>query len=136
MTIRKCRFNRVARVSVRSHIAIQLLHLLATPLHRSMLKPEHLFQPRRLLSRWLSPPDRLSATATLAFGFELDVMPNDLMSNSVRRNGMFDITTAETLYRLLDDGEDALDVGAHVGLMSMVMALRARTVRSFEPHPD
>ena len=63
-------------------------------------------------------------------------MPNEMISNSVRRNGMFDITTAEVLYRLLDDGEDALDVGAHVGLMSTVMALRARRVRSLEPHPD
>lgn len=102
----------------------------------TLLKPEHLFQPRRFLSRFVGRPDRLSPTARTTFGLDLDVMPNEMISNSVRRNGMFDITTAEVLYRLLDEGEDALDVGAHVGLMSAVMALRARRVRSLEPHPD
>ena len=104
-----------------------------------MLKPEHLFQPRRFLSRFVRTPDPRSPTARLSFGFDLSVMPDDMMSNSIRRNGMFDIVTAEVLYRLLDEGEHGLDVGAHVGLMSVVMALRVGCggrVRSLEPHPQ
>lgn len=65
-------------------------------------------------------------------------MPDELISNSVRRKGIYDLVTAEVIYRLLDPGAHALDVGAHVGLMSAVMALRAGAqgqVRSFEPHP-
>lgn len=65
-------------------------------------------------------------------------MPDELISNSIRRKGIYDLVTAEVIYRLLDPGAHALDVGAHVGLMSAVMALRAGSqgqVRSFEPHP-
>jgi FkbM family methyltransferase len=65
-------------------------------------------------------------------------MPDELISNSIRRKGMYDIVTAEAIYRLLDAQAQAIDVGAHVGLMSVIMALRAGVegrVQSFEPHP-
>ncbi len=69
-------------------------------------------------------------------------MPDELISNSIRRKGIYDLVTAEAIYRLLDPDVHALDVGAHVGLMSMIMALRvgsggssAGSVQSFEPHP-
>ncbi len=68
----------------------------------------------------------------------LDVMPDELISNSIRRKGIYDLVTAEVIYRLLDPGAHALDVGAHVGLMSAVMALRVGAdgqVQCFEPHP-
>jgi FkbM family methyltransferase len=106
------------------------------------LKPEHLYQPGRLLRRLLHKGSRISPSALTAFGFDLDVMPDELISNSIRRKGIYDLVTAEVIYRLLDPGTYALDVGAHVGLMSMIMALRvgsagstAGSVRSFEPHP-
>jgi FkbM family methyltransferase len=104
-----------------------------------VLKPEHVFQPRRFLTRLVRPPEKHSPTAMSSFGLELSVMPDEMMSNSIRRKGMFDIVTAELLYRLLDEGEHALDVGAHVGLMSVIMALRvgpSGRVSSLEPHPD
>jgi FkbM family methyltransferase len=82
--------------------------------------------------------DRASPTAVTAFGFPLQVMADELISNSVRRKGMYDIVTAETVYRLLDPKAHALDAGAHVGLMSVIMALRVGAegrIHSFEPHP-
>src|SRR5205823_12758398 len=51
--------------------------------------------------------------------------------------GMYDIVTAEAVYRLLDPGAQAIDAGAHVGLMSVIMGLRVGRqgeVQSFEPH--
>ncbi len=82
--------------------------------------------------------DRASPSALTAFGFPLAVMPDELISNSIRRKGMYDIATAEAVYRLLDPKGQAIDAGAHVGLMSVIMALRVGvegTVHSFEPHP-
>jgi len=102
------------------------------------LKPEYVYQPGRLLRRLIHKTDRTSAGALTTFGFPLALMPDELISNSVRRKGMYDIVTAETIYRLLDPKEQAIDVGAHVGLMSMIMALRVGregSVHSFEPHP-
>jgi FkbM family methyltransferase len=103
------------------------------------LKPEYVYQPARFLHRLLHKPDRTSPTALTAFGFPLDLMPDELISNSIRRKGMYDIVTAEAVYRLLDVNEQAIDAGAHVGLMSVIMALRVwpkGMVQSFEPHPD
>jgi FkbM family methyltransferase len=65
-------------------------------------------------------------------------MPNELISNSIRRKGIYDLVTAEVIYRLLDQKAHAIDAGAHVGLMSVIMALRVGaggSVQSFEPHP-
>lgn len=65
-------------------------------------------------------------------------MPDELISNSIRRKGIYDLVTAEVIYRLLDPGAHAIDAGAHVGLMSVIMALRVGAdgqVHSFEPHP-
>jgi len=102
------------------------------------LKPEYVYQPARFLQRLLHKPDRSSPNALTAFGFPLDVMPDELISNSIRRKGMYDIITAEVVYRLLDVNAQAIDAGAHVGLMSVIMALRVwpkGIVQSFEPHP-
>ncbi len=102
------------------------------------MKPEYVYQPGRFLERLLRKPDRRSPTALTSFGFPLDVMPDELISNSIRRKGIYDIVTAETVYRLLDPNAQAIDAGAHVGLMSVIMALRAGvrgSVYSFEPHP-
>ena len=44
----------------------------------------------------------------------------------------------DLIYRLLDPGAEAIDAGAHVGLMSAIMALRvgpSGCVHSFEPNP-
>ena len=74
-----------------------------------------------------------------SFGFDFDLMPDDLISNSIRRKGIYDVVTAEVIYRLLDDAAQALDIGAHVGIMSVVMGLRVGRggeVRSLEPHPE
>ena len=102
------------------------------------MKPEYIYQPGRLLRRLIHKSDRTSPTALTAFGFPLDVMRDELISNSIRRKGMYDVVTAEAIYRLLDPKARAIDAGAHVGLMSVVMALRVGvggSVHSFEPHP-
>jgi FkbM family methyltransferase len=102
------------------------------------LKPEYVYQPGRLLRRLIHKTDRVSPSALTAFGFPLAVMPDELISNSIRRKGMYDVATAEAVYRLLDPKGQAIDAGAHVGLMSVIMALRVGVkgkVQSFEPHP-
>ncbi|HLG95840.1 MAG TPA: FkbM family methyltransferase [Bryobacteraceae bacterium] len=104
----------------------------------SSLKPEYIYQPGRLLGRLAGKNDRASKTALTGYGFPMDVMPDELISNSIRRKGMYDIVTAEAIYRLLDPKAHAIDAGAHVGLMSALMALRVGAegrVSSFEPHP-
>jgi FkbM family methyltransferase len=61
-----------------------------------------------------------------------------LIFNALWFKGIYDLTTSETIWRLLDEEEVALDVGAHIGYMTSLMAIRCGPggqVFSFEPHP-
>ena len=49
--------------------------------------------------------------------------------------GTYELTVSETMWRLTDGDDLALDVGANVGYYSALMAQRARRVVAFEPHP-
>ena len=65
-------------------------------------------------------------------------MPPELISNAIWHKGVYDLVLSETIWRLLDAGETALDVGAHVGYVTSLMAARVGArgeVISFEPHP-
>ena len=72
-----------------------------------------------------------------AWGSQLYCWP-DSLGRAVARTGVYDLVVAETLARLCDPGETAVDAGANVGLMSNVLAHaagpRGRVV-CFEPHP-
>lgn len=53
--------------------------------------------------------------------------------------GVYDLCVTEALWRLIDPGETAIDVGANIGYMTSVMAKRVQEtgkVFSYEPHPE
>lgn len=55
--------------------------------------------------------------------------------------GVIDLAVTETLWRLADPGELAVDVGANIGYMTAVLAARVGSipggcVRAFEAHPE
>ncbi len=52
---------------------------------------------------------------------------------------MYDLTVSEAIWRLLDPGAYAVDVGANIGHMTSVMAARVGVtgrVLAWRPHPD
>jgi FkbM family methyltransferase len=62
----------------------------------------------------------------------------DPIGRAVARTGVYDLVVAETLARLADPGETAVDAGANVGLMSNLLGHAVRSsgrVVAFEPHP-
>lgn len=103
-------------------------------------KPEYLFQPARLLARmkgFRSASEHLQ-TVSLPWGHALRIHAGDGMSNAIRTHGVYDLALTETIWRLLDPGERAIDAGANLGYMTSLMAARtgsAGWVDSFEPHP-
>lgn len=104
-------------------------------------KPEYLFQPHQIVKRLMrrsEEPDALIETM-LPWGIAIRSRPADLIGGSISRMGLYDLCVTETLWRLLDPGELAVDAGANIGYMTGVMARRigsAGTVMSFEPHPE
>lgn len=106
-----------------------------------LTKPEYLFQPmavfRRFRRRWDSAgaPYR---TVKLNWGLPLRVKTNDAVAAGILRTRLDDVTQSEVIWRLLSPGETAVDIGANIGYVSSLMAVRvgpAGRVMAFEPHP-
>lgn len=111
------------------------------PLSQRLNKPEYLFRPRQLLQRLLASrtgTPEAERTFRLPWGLPFTVDPQENIGRAVWHLGLYDLVVSETLWRLISPGEQVLDVGANIGHMSSVMAVRVgRTGRviAFEPHP-
>lgn len=102
-------------------------------------RPYYWLRPTQLIIRARSRPSSDGAPRLLrtAWGTHVYCWP-DPIGRAVARTGVYDLIVAETLARLADPGETAVDAGANVGLMSNLLAHavgeRGRVV-AFEPHP-
>lgn len=103
-------------------------------------KPEYWFQPRRLLRKLAvaQGQDRGEAAVRLPWGLILAVHPHETIGHSLLQYGVYDLAVSEALWRLTNLGETCLDVGANVGYLTSLLAVRAGPtgkVFAFEPHP-
>jgi FkbM family methyltransferase len=106
---------------------------------RGILQPEYLFRPRRIASRVFRRHLPSSATVRLSWGLDLEVNPRELVGQRIYYTGVFDLVLTEVIWRLVDSGDSVIDVGANIGYITSVLAVRAGPtgrVRAFEPHPD
>jgi FkbM family methyltransferase len=75
----------------------------------------------------------------LPWGISIRVRPNETIGSCIGRLGVYDLCLSECIWRLLDPRERAVDVGANIGYMTGLMAVRTGsggTVYAFEPHPE
>ena len=106
-------------------------------------KPYYLFRPGQALSR-IRFSSRMAHRpefddVVLPWGLPLRIRPREQIGAAIARRGLFDLTVSETLYRLTDPGDLALDIGANIGHMTSILALRvgpSGKVIAFEPHPQ
>lgn len=107
----------------------------------SLLKPHYLFRPRQALRRLahlFSRPPGGPVVAVLPWGLPLRVDPREAIGRAIWQLGLDDLTVCEVLWRLMEPGTLAVDVGANLGQMTGLLALRAGPagrVLAFEPHP-
>ncbi|MFP6874087.1 MAG: FkbM family methyltransferase [Verrucomicrobiales bacterium] len=69
----------------------------------------------------------------------MTVSPHDRIGASILKTGSYDTAVLECLYRLADEGELCLDIGANFGLMTGLLAIATGNngmVIAFEPHPE
>lgn len=106
----------------------------------SLCKPEYVCRPGqafRRVRRALAPRHR-AHVVNLPWGLALGLAPRDMIARSILRNDVFDLVLSESVWRLLDPDELALDIGANIGYVTSIMAARVGppgAVMSFEPHP-
>jgi FkbM family methyltransferase len=107
--------------------------------YRLVNRPYYLYRPAQLAQRLRADAGANGGPSLVqtAWGSRLYCFP-DPLGRAVARTGVYDLPVAETLARLADPGETAIDAGANVGLMSNLLAYAVGTtgrVVSFEPHP-
>ncbi|WP_016877375.1 FkbM family methyltransferase [Chlorogloeopsis fritschii PCC 9212] len=109
-----------------------------------VIKPEYLYQPKIALQRLL--PFQPISTAEfvdrkLPWGMNIRIRPLEEHGQILSKLGVIDLAVTETLWRLTEPGELAVDVGANIGYMTAILADRVSSIRggcvwSFEAHPE
>lgn len=104
-------------------------------------RPEYVLRPRQVLERFRRfgksvPPEE---TVKLPWGAAVRVRTSENVGSDIFHYGIFDKIVPEAIWRLLDAGETAVDIGANIGQNSSAMAFKsgpAGRVIAFEPHPS
>jgi FkbM family methyltransferase len=78
------------------------------------------------------------ATARTTDGFDMNVMPNELIGRHLYLTGEFDRSTTEMLLKLAKPGDRLLDIGANVGYVSacFLNSITDSSVVAVEPQRD
>src|SRR5882724_1375106 len=104
-------------------------------------KPEYWFRPRQLCRKAFFELGYYTRTASawvyLPWGLRVAVNPHESIGKSLLTHGVYDLAVSETIWRLTEPGDSCLDVGANIGYMTSLLAVRAAEsgkVFSFEPH--
>ena len=104
-------------------------------------KPEYWFRPgqaiRRLARQW--GRHEVVEEVRLPWGMPLRIRPGEIIGKAIWQTGLYDLVVSETIARLLNPGDRAIDAGANLGYMTGIMAWRVGErgqVWSFEPHPE
>lgn len=103
-------------------------------------RPEYFFQPNQVVKRFklnFKVPTA-SETFNLPWGVKINASPKEVIGRSISAMGIYDLCVSEALWRIIDEGETCIDVGANIGYMTSLMAhrvgLRGKVI-AFEPHP-
>jgi FkbM family methyltransferase len=107
-----------------------------------LFKPEYIFQPRKLINKFLPQslnPHSEFVQEVLPWELKIRVRPEEEHGKILATLGIIDLAVTEILFRLTDEGEFALDVGANIGYMTSVLSLKVGKngkVYAFEAHPE
>lgn len=101
-------------------------------------KPEYVFRPAQIWRRLVREFSRARDVemVMLPWGLPIQIRPGETIGSCIWRLGIYDLCVSECIWRLLDEGETSLDIGANIGHMTALMAIRAGRVIALEPHPD
>jgi FkbM family methyltransferase len=92
---------------------------------------------RRVLLEFRARPAGV-AVVTLPWNVSIEVELPDIIGGEIFKQRIFDIAVSEIAWRVLLPGSRVLDVGANIGYLTGLFAVRAGAsgvVHAFEPHP-
>lgn len=105
-----------------------------------LLKPEYVYRPKQLYLRVVRGfrSENGFEDLRLPWGTSIYVHHEHHVGRAIWHLGLYDLTVTEALWRLVDRDELAVDVGANIGYMTGIMAVRVGAggrVVAFEPQP-
>src|ERR1700682_4087610 len=92
-----------------------------------LFKPEYVYRPKQFYLRVVRGFRRETRCVDLRlpWGTSIYVHPEHHIGRAIWHLGLYDLAVTEALWRLVDSGELAVDIGANIGYMTGVMAVRA-----------
>lgn len=102
----------------------------------------YFFQPLQVLRRlrleffWR---EKKEAVVRLPWGLPIKINPHEAVGQNIASRGVYEIEVTETLWRLTDPGDLAIDAGANIGYTTSILGVRVGPkgrVHAFEPHPQ
>ena len=106
------------------------------------IRPEYIFRPKQLIwhiKQKLRPKPNEFESVNLPWGAPIRIRPFDFIGIHIWWYGVYDLCVSEAIWRLLDPGDYAVDVGANIGYTASIMATKVGAdgqVLCFEPHPE
>jgi len=103
-----------------------------------ILKPEYLWRPSQILRRLSFRPSQDVTALSLPWNCTINACSAEVIGRSIATQGVYDLPVTEAITRLADPGDTALDLGANIGYMTLVLARAVGPngrVLSFEPSP-
>ena len=131
---RPLRQQRPAASHVYRMLTPKSLLRLATPPY--LFQPLQVFRRLRLEYFWRS---KTEALVLLPWGLPIKINPQEAVGHEIAAQGVYEREVTETLWRLTDPGDLAIDVGANIGYTTSIFGVRVGPkgqVHSFEPHPQ
>jgi hypothetical protein len=107
-----------------------------------LFKPEYFYQPKVALRRIIPFAKKETSEFVereLPWGMTISVRRLEEHEKMLSVLGVCDLIVTESLWRLTQPGELAVDVGANIGYMSSILAKRvgsSGSVYAFEAHPE
>ncbi len=110
---------------------------------KNLNKPEYFFRPSQIWQRiqYLTGNNINNnfEEVILPWKVKIRIRPDDEIGRAISMTGVYDLILTEMLWRLIDQGEVAIDVGANIGYMTSIMAAKVTQtgkVYCYEPHPE
>lgn len=103
--------------------------------------PPYFFQPLQVFKRFgiqYASRGKRDAVVTLPWGLPIRIDLQEAIGHNIATQGLYEIAVTETLWRLTDPGDLAIDAGANIGYTASILGVRAGPkgkVICFEPHP-
>ena len=104
-----------------------------------MLKPEYILRPVQIFRRLSFQASRDLVNLKLPWNCRIWARSSEVIGRSIATQGVYDLPLTEAIARLADPGDVAIDVGANIGYMSLVLARAVGPtghLRCFEPNPS